>query len=82
MKVMLPEAVNAILGQPLIAAHLMWWRFAFDLLLVAVLVGVAWVLIPRCGAVGLAVSYGLAYTATSLGLLVFLRQRSWDCFRS
>ena len=71
----LPEALNAILGQPLIAAHLMWWRFAFDLLLVAVLMTLAWVLIPKWGALGLAVSYGLAYTVTSLGLVIFARQR-------
>jgi O-antigen/teichoic acid export membrane protein len=75
----LPEALNAILGQPLIAAHLMWWRFAFDLFLVAVLVGLAWVLIPKWGALGLAVSYSLAYGATSLGLLLFLHQGSWEC---
>lgn len=67
----LPEALNAILGQPLIAAHLMWWRFAFDLLLVAVLVGLAWMLIPKWGALGLAASYGLAFATTSLGLFLF-----------
>jgi O-antigen/teichoic acid export membrane protein len=71
----IPEALNSILGQPLIAAHLMWWRFGFDLLLVAVLVGLAWVLIPKWGALGLAVSYGLAYAATSLGLVTFTRRR-------
>jgi O-antigen/teichoic acid export membrane protein len=77
----LPEALNAILGQPLIAAHLMWWRFAFDLLLVAVLVTLAWVLIPKWGALGLAVSYGLAYAVTSLGLFLFLHflhEGSWE----
>ena len=74
----LPEALNAILGQPLIAAHLMWWRFAFDLLLVAVLVTLARVLIPKWGALGLAVSYGLAYAVTSLGLFLFLHENSWE----
>jgi O-antigen/teichoic acid export membrane protein len=78
----LPEALNAILGQPLIAAHQMWWRFAFDLLLVAVLVGLAWVLIPKWGALGLAASYGLAFTTTSLGLFLFLRNASWLSARS
>jgi O-antigen/teichoic acid export membrane protein len=67
----LPEALNAILGQPLIAANLMWWRFGFDLLLVAVLVTLAWVLIPKWGALGLAASYGLAYSVTSLSLFGF-----------
>ncbi len=74
----LPEALNAILGQPLIAAHLMWWRFAFDLLLVAVLMTLAWVLIPKWGALGLAVSYGLAYAVTSFGLFLFLHEGSWE----
>jgi O-antigen/teichoic acid export membrane protein len=78
----LPEALNAILGQPLIAAHQMWWRFAFDVLLVAVLVTLAWALIPKWGALGLAVSYGLAYALTSLGLLLFLRESSWVSARS
>jgi O-antigen/teichoic acid export membrane protein len=71
-----PEVLNSTLGQRLIAAHQMWWRFAFDLLLVAVLVGLAWVLIPKWGALGLAASYGLAYGAASLGLLLFLHQGS------
>lgn len=74
----LPETLNAILGQPLIAAHLMWWRFAFDLLLVAILMTLAWVLIPKWGALGLAVSYGLAYAVTSFGLFLFLHEGSWE----
>jgi O-antigen/teichoic acid export membrane protein len=68
-----PEVLNSVLGQPLIAAHRMWWRFAFDLLLVAVLMGLAWILIPRWGALGLAASYGLAFAITSLGLFLLLR---------
>lgn len=72
-----PEALNAILGQPLIAARRMWSRFAFDLLLVVVLAGLAWVLIPRWGALGLATSYGVAYTVTSIGLFLFLRRSPW-----
>jgi O-antigen/teichoic acid export membrane protein len=72
-----PEVLNSILGQPLIAAHRMWWRFAFDLLLVAVLMGLASVFIPKWGALGLAASYGLAFATTSLGLFLFLRNASW-----
>src|SRR5208337_519789 len=59
------EVLNSILGQRLVAAHKMWWRFAFDLLLVAVLVGLAWVFIPKWGALGLAASYGLAFAVAS-----------------
>jgi O-antigen/teichoic acid export membrane protein len=69
------EVLNSIFGQPLIAAHQMWWRFGFDLLLVAVLMGLAWVLIPKWGALGLAAAYGLAFASTSMGLAVFTRQR-------
>jgi O-antigen/teichoic acid export membrane protein len=69
----IPEVLNSVLGQPLIAAHRMWWRFGFDLLLVAVLLGLAWVLIPTWGALGLAASYALAFAITGLGLLLFLR---------
>ena len=68
------EVLNSILGQRLIAAHQMWWRFAFDVLLVAVLVGLAWVLIPKWGALGLAASYGVAYAAASLGLAASSRR--------
>ncbi len=71
------EVMNAMLGQPLIAARKMWWRFAFDLLLVTILVGLAWVLIPKWGAVGLAVSYGLAFATTGLGLFMFVQKGSW-----
>ncbi len=73
------EVLNAMLGQPLIAAHQMWWRFGFDLLLVTILVGLAWVLIPKWGAVGLAASYGIAYASTSLGLFLF-HQLDWTSF--
>jgi O-antigen/teichoic acid export membrane protein len=69
-----PEILNSILGQPLIAAQRMWLRFAFDLLLVAVLLTLAWVLIPKWGALGLAVSYLLAFGCTDMGLLLFTRQ--------
>ena len=74
----IPEALNAMLGQSLVAARYMWWRFGFDVLLVAVLVALAWFLIPRWGALGLAVSYLSAFAVTSAGLFLFLRQASWE----
>ena len=66
------QVFNAMLGQPLVAAHKMWWRFGFDVLFVALLVGLAWVLIPQRGALGLAAAHGLAYAATSLAISVYL----------
>jgi O-antigen/teichoic acid export membrane protein len=71
------EVFNAILGQPLIAAHKMWWKFGFELLFAVLLVGLAWMLIPRRGALGLAAAYGLAFTCTSLTLLLFHQQSFW-----
>jgi O-antigen/teichoic acid export membrane protein len=67
----LPEALNTVLGHPLIVADAMWWRFGFDLLLAAVLVGTAFVLIPRWGAIGLASAYFLAFSGASVGLYIF-----------
>jgi O-antigen/teichoic acid export membrane protein len=76
------EVLNAILGQPLIASHQMWRRFAFDLLLAVLLVGVAWVLIPKWGARGLAASYGVAYALSGLVLSLFHQQSAWSSSRS
>lgn len=66
-----PEALNTLLGHPLIVANAMWWRFGFDMLLAAILVGLAILLIPRWGALGLAAAYGLAFSTASAGLYLF-----------
>lgn len=67
----LPEALNTLLGHPLIVSGAMWWRFGFDALLAVVLVGTALALVPRWGAMGLASSYGVAFSAVSFGLFAF-----------
>ena len=72
----LPEALNTVLGHPLIVADAMWWRCGFDLLLAALLVGSAFVFIPRWGAVGLASAYFLAFSGASVGLYIFGSLRS------
>jgi len=72
-----PEGLNTILGQPLIAGQYMWWRFAFDVLLVAVLLGLGWLLIPKWNALGLAVAYGGSFASACVGLYVFARARFW-----
>jgi O-antigen/teichoic acid export membrane protein len=74
----LPEALNTVLGHPLIVAGEMWWRFGFDLLLAALLVTTAFVFIPRWGAVGLALAYCLAFSAASAGLCIFGSLRSQE----
>ncbi len=76
------EVLNAILGQPLIAAHQMWSRFAFAVCFVVLLVGLAWVLIPKWRALGLATAYGFAYACTTLILFLFHQQSSWSNSRS
>jgi len=68
------EVFNATLGQPLVAAHKMWWRFGFDVLFVVLLAVFAWVLVPKRGALGLAAAYGFAYAATSLAISLYLQQ--------
>src|SRR6516162_3130011 len=76
------EVFNAMLGQPLVAAHKMWWRFGFDVLFVALLVGFAWALVPRRGALGLAAAYGFTYACSSLIFFLFHQQSSSNSFRS
>jgi O-antigen/teichoic acid export membrane protein len=73
------QVFNTMLGQPLVAAHKMWWRFGFDVLFVVLLVGLAWVLIPKRGAVGLAWAYGVGYATAGLGLFVFSFRKSFSC---
>jgi O-antigen/teichoic acid export membrane protein len=66
----LPEALNTLLGHPLIVSGAMWWRFGFDVLLGLVLIGMAFALVPRWGAAGLASAYGLAFSAVSVALYI------------
>jgi O-antigen/teichoic acid export membrane protein len=76
------EVFNAMLGQPLVATHKMWWRFGFDVLFVVLLVGFAWVLIPKRGASGLAAAYGFAYACTSLVFFSFISKARGVASRS
>jgi O-antigen/teichoic acid export membrane protein len=68
------ESLNTFLGQPLVT-HSMWKRFWFDALLITTLLTSGWFLIPRWKGVGLAAAYGLAFTLTSLLLLVYQRKQ-------
>lgn len=72
-----PEALNTVYGYPLVVAHRMWTRFAFDALLSSVMLGLGAVLIPRLGATGLAVAYVAAFGATSLALFLFTHRASF-----
>ena len=72
----LPIAMNAALGQSLVTTGRIWWRFAYDSLLAALLLGAAWYLIPAFAAEGLALSSVLAYTLTSMAVALHLRSSS------
>jgi len=67
----LPEALNTVLGHPLIVSDAMWWRFGFDALLAVLLIASAAILIPLWGAVGFACSYAFAFSVISAGLYLF-----------
>jgi len=67
-----PQCLNSVFGQTVVTRS-MWLRFAFDTLLTAVLVGSAYLLIPRLGSLGLAYAYLAAYTITTAGLVFFVR---------
>ena len=71
----LPEALNTVLGHPLIVSDAMWWRFGFDVLLAVLLIVAAAILIPRWGAFGLACGYGLTFSAVSSGLYLFGKRK-------
>ena len=71
----IPEALNTILGYPLVVSGKMWSRFMFDLLLSAVLLIGSLLLIPVYGAFGFALAYAAAFSVTSVGLLLFTRDR-------
>jgi O-antigen/teichoic acid export membrane protein len=60
-----------------VAGHYMWWRFAFDVLLVGVLLGSGWLLIPKWNALGLALAYGFSLSAAAFGLYFFGRTKLW-----
>jgi len=68
-----PTVLNTVLGQPVVANGFIWVRCGFDVLLASLLLGFAWWLIPVWGAAGLAAAHGVAYSASSLGLLTFGR---------
>jgi len=63
-------ALNTVLGQPLVSAGHMWWRFAMDALLAAALVVFSIVLVPTYRDVGLAASNLAAFGITVGGLLL------------
>ncbi len=70
----LPEAVNNIYMARLICAQRLWQRFALDLQLVAVLLLLAWLWIPRWGAMGLGMAYAATMSALCLSQFLLARR--------
>jgi len=71
----LPEAVSNIYMARLICAQRMWWRFALDMQLVAVLLLLAWLCIPRWGGMGFAMAYIGAMSSLCLSQVIL---SNWD----
>jgi O-antigen/teichoic acid export membrane protein len=71
----LPEAVSNIYMARLICAQRMWWRFALDMQLVAVLVLLAWLCIPRWGGMGFAAAYIGAMSSLCFSQVIL---SNWD----
>ena len=74
----IPETLNNFLGYALISKGRVWWRFVFDGVLAAALIGISFWAIPRWGAIGLAVGYGFTFSLVAIGLLIFVRSSEFD----
>lgn len=65
----IPSALNNALGQAAVALRRIgWWLFS-DVVLAIVFLGVAWLLVPSHGSVGLAVAYLVSFIATCLAIM-------------
>ncbi len=71
----IPEALNTILGFPLITGAKMWIRCGFDVALSTILLLLGMRLIPVYGALGFAIAYLTSFSIISAGLYVVTRER-------
>jgi O-antigen/teichoic acid export membrane protein len=74
----IPEALNTILGYPLIATGRMWTRCIFDIALSAILLSLSLLLIPSRGAMGYVIAYLITYSVISTGLYFVTREGAQD----
>jgi O-antigen/teichoic acid export membrane protein len=70
----IPTVINTQLGSALLSSDRAWTRMAADALLTVVLLAMAWILIPRWGAVGLATAFAAAYSVACCMMAVCLRR--------
>jgi len=66
------ESLNASLGQAVTTAS-PWHRFFFDVMLFSIICGTAFLLVPRLGALGLALAYLAGFSSTASALLIYVR---------
>lgn len=71
----IPEALNTVLGYPLVVSGRMWTRCGLDLALGAILLLLCAWLIPHYGALGFAIAYGSSYSLISACLYALTRDR-------
>ncbi len=71
----LPITLNDVVGQVLVSTGAIGWRLALDIGLAALLIALAFVLVPRWEAAGLAATQFLAYGTLSLVLSVIVAFR-------
>jgi O-antigen/teichoic acid export membrane protein len=73
----IPEALNTILGFPLITGGKMWIRCGFDVALSTILLLLGMRLIPSHGALGFAIAYLTSFSIISAGL--YAATRDLEC---
>ena len=66
------ESLNTAVGQAVLTTSA-WRRFFFDVMLFTIICGMAFLLVPRLGALGLATAYLTGFACTSATLLIYIR---------
>ena len=66
------ESLNASLGQAVTTTS-PWRRFFFDVMLFSIICGTAFLLVPRFGALGLAIAYLAGFSCTASALFIYVR---------
>jgi O-antigen/teichoic acid export membrane protein len=69
----IPVLLNNLFGQILVSSGLIWWRFGLDSLLALFIILFSWLLIPVHKENGMAFANLIAFAATALILLFFVR---------
>jgi O-antigen/teichoic acid export membrane protein len=71
----IPVVLNTALGHVLVSLDRMWWRCAADVVLSTLLMLLAWLLVPRFQAAGLATAHLISFGVVAMVLFVAARIR-------